>query len=104
VLHSFSDQITVARQAIDIGFFIGFTGPITYRNAYILQEVVKGIPLECILIETDAPFLPPQPFRGKRNEPAYVRLVAEKIGELLELDYQTVAKTTTVNANRLFGW
>lgn len=104
VLHSFSDQLAVARQAIDIGFFIGFTGPITYRNAYILQEVVKGIPLECILIETDAPFLPPQSFRGKRNEPAYVRLVAEKIGELLELDYQTVAKTTTVNANRLFGW
>jgi TatD DNase family protein len=104
VLHSFSEQISVARQAIDISFFIGFTGPITYRNAQVLQEVVRSIPLEYIMIETDAPFLPPQPFRGKRNEPAYVRLVAEKISELLELDFQTVAKETTRNAIRLFGW
>jgi TatD DNase family protein len=104
VLHSFSDQLSVARQAIDIGFFIGFTGPITYRNAQNLQELVKSIPLDCLLTETDAPFLPPQPYRGKRNEPAYVRLVAEKISELLEVDYQTVAKATTVNANQLFGW
>ena len=104
VLHSFSDQLPIARQAIDIGFFIGFTGPITYRNAHNLQDLVKSVPLDCILTETDAPFLPPQPYRGKRNEPAYVRLVAEKISELLEVDYQTVAKATTVNANKLFGW
>jgi TatD DNase family protein len=104
VLHSFSDQLPVARQAIDIGFFIGFTGPITYRNAQDLQEVVKSIPLDHILIETDAPFLPPHPYRGKRNEPAYVRLVAEKISELQEVDYQTVVEATTVNANKLFGW
>ena len=104
VLHSFSDQLPVAKQAIDIGFFIGFTGPITYKNAYNLQELVKSIPLDSILIETDAPFLPPHPHRGKRNEPAHVRLVAEKLSELLEVDFQTVAKATTVNAKQLFGW
>jgi len=104
VLHSFSDQLPVAKQAIDIGFFIGFTGPITYKNAYNLQELVKSIPLDSILIETDAPFLPPHPHRGKRNEPAHVRLVAEKLSELLEVDYQTVAKATTNNSKRLFGW
>ena len=104
VLHSFSDQLPVAKQAIDIGFFIGFTGPITYKNTYNLQELVKSIPLDSILIETDAPFLPPHPHRGKRNEPAHVRLVAEKLSELLEVDYQTVAKATTNNSKRLFGW
>ena len=104
VLHSFSDPLPIALQAINIGFFIGFTGPITYRNAHDLQAVVKEIPLDCILIETDSPFLPPHPYRGQRNEPAHVSLVAEKISELLEEDYQAVASATTVNANQLFGW
>lgn len=104
VLHSFSDQLPSAKQAIDIGFFIGFTGPVTYRNAYALQEVARTIPLECVLIETDAPFLSPHPHRGTRNEPAYVSLVAEKIGELRKVDYHTVAESTTINAKRLFGW
>jgi len=104
VLHSFSDQLPTALQAINLGFFIGFTGPITYRNAPDLQEIASKIPLDCILIETDAPFLPPHPHRGKRNEPAYVRLVAEKIGELQSVDYQTIAMATSANANRLFDW
>ena len=104
VLHSFSDQLPTALQAIDLGFFIGFTGPVTYRNAPDLQEIASKIPLDSILIETDAPFLPPHPHRGKRNEPAYVRLVAEKIGELQSVDYQTIATATSANANRLFDW
>lgn len=104
VLHSFSDQLPLAKQAIDSGFFIGFTGPVTYRNAHALQEVARTIPLECMLIETDAPFLPPHPHRGTRNEPAFVHLVAEKIGELRKVDYHTVAESTTINAKRLFGW
>ena len=104
VLHSFSDQLPTALQAIDLGFFIGFTGPVTYRNAPDLQEIASKIPLDSILIETDAPFLPPHPHRGKRNEPAYVRLVAEKIGELQSVDYQTIAMATSDNAKRLFDW
>jgi TatD DNase family protein len=104
VLHSFSDQFPIAMQAIKNRFFIGITGPVTYQNALDIQDVVRMVPLDCILIETDAPFLPPHPYRGKRNEPAHVRLVAEKIGELRKVDYHTVADATTVNAKYIFGW
>lgn len=104
VLHSYASSIELALQAVELGFFIGITGPVTFQNAKDLQKVVTGLPLERIVIETDAPFLTPHPYRGKRNEPAYVRLVADKIAELQGLDREVVAKHTTSNAERLFNW
>ncbi|RMF47255.1 MAG: TatD family deoxyribonuclease [Anaerolineae bacterium] len=104
VLHSFSASLPLAQQAIAMGFYIGITGPVTFKNAPDLQEVVRALPLEKVLIETDAPFLSPHPHRGKRNEPARVRLTAEKIAALHEVSVDTVARITTENAAHLFGW
>ena len=104
VLHSYSDTLHSAWQAIDLGFFIGITGPVTFSNAKMLQAIVSELPLDRLLIETDAPFLTPHPYRGKRNEPAYVRLVADKIAMINNLDAETVAQATTANAERLFNW
>jgi TatD DNase family protein len=104
VLHSFSDDFDFARRAMDINFFLGITGPITFHNAQDLREVVACLPLEKILVETDAPFLTPHPFRGKRNEPSYVRLVAQQIAEIHDETLSIVAQTTTNNANMLFEW
>ena len=95
VIHCFSGDFKMAAACIDMGFFISIPGTITFKNATSLQEVVNKIPLESILIETDAPFLAPVPFRGKRNEPAYVRYVAEKIAEIKKLPLETVASVTT---------
>ena len=102
VLHSFSGDEATAQQAFAMNFYIGITGPVTYRNAADLQNLVSKTPLERMLIETDAPFLTPQPRRGKRNEPAYVRFVAEKIAELHQRPYDEVAQITTANARLLF--
>lgn len=104
VLHSYSDNLDVAQKAILLGFFIGITGPVTFRNAVGLQNVVKSLPIEKLLIETDAPFLAPHPVRGRRNEPSYIIKVAEKIAELKGLPLSDVANITTANANRLFHW
>jgi TatD DNase family protein len=104
VLHSFSGNLDEARQATEIRFRIGITGPVTFRKADELRQVVESLPLERILIETDAPFLTPQPYRGQRNEPAYVRFVAERIAQLHNLPFEHVAKITTANAERLFHW
>ncbi len=104
VLHSFSGSEGQARRAIEMGFYIGITGPVTFRNAARLQAVVRSLPLERLLIETDSPFLSPHPWRGKRNEPGRVRLVAEKIAELKGLPLAEVAATTTRNAAHLFQW
>jgi TatD DNase family protein len=102
VLHCFSGTLAAAQEVIELGFLIGVDGPVTYRNARQLPAIVKDLPLNRLLIETDAPFLTPHPHRGKRNEPAYVRLVAEKIADLKNLSLQEVAQTTTVNAQVLF--
>jgi TatD DNase family protein len=102
VLHSYSGNLENALQAIELGFFIGITGPVTFKNAAVLQQLVAELPLERLLIETDAPFLTPQPYRGKRNEPAYIRQVADKIANIHNLSPETVAAITTVNAARLF--
>jgi len=102
VIHCFSGDFKMAAACIDMGFFISIPGTITFKNAAILQDVVNKIPLENLLIETDAPFLAPVPFRGKRNEPAYVRYVAEKIAEIKKVSLETVASVTTYNANLLF--
>ena len=102
VLHSFSGSLEDARQALAIGFKIGITGPVTFRNAKELQLVAAELPLEQLLIETDAPFLTPHPRRGERNQPAYVEWVARKIAEIRGCPFETVASQTTTNAEWLF--
>ena len=93
----------MARQAVALGLYLGVDGPITYQNARELPEIVAWVPLERLLIETDCPYLPPDPHRGERNEPAYVRLVAAKVAELKGLPLEEVARVTTENVQRLFG-
>jgi TatD DNase family protein len=102
VLHCFSGNLALAQAVIELGFFIGVDGPITYRNARKLPDIVKALPLDRLLVETDAPFLTPHPHRGQRNEPAYVRLVAEKIADTKNLPPEEVAQATTANAKALF--
>ena len=104
VLHSFSGTLETAQKAIQMGFMIGVTGPITFKNASFRREVIASIPLKDLLIETDSPFLAPHPKRGKRNEPAYVKLVAEKVAELHNQTPREIAEITTANAARLFNW
>jgi TatD DNase family protein len=102
VLHCFSGTPDAAEAALDLGFYLGVDGPVTYPNARALQAMVFGLPLERLLLETDCPYLAPQARRGKRNEPAYLPYIAEKIAELKGLSPSAVARTTTENARRLF--
>ena len=104
VLHSFSGSKSTAEQALNMKFFIGITGPVTYKNAQARRELVKTIPLERLLIETDAPFLAPVPQRGRRNEPAFVCHIADKIAEIHLRDPEEIAAFTTANAQHLFAW
>jgi TatD DNase family protein len=104
VLHSYAGDVSIAQRAISLGFYIGITGPVTYRNATQLQQMVTALPVSGLLVETDAPFLPPHPHRGRRNEPSYVRLVAEKIAILKNQPVEHVSEITTANAERLFQW
>jgi TatD DNase family protein len=104
VLHSYSGDEETARKVTALNFFIGITGPVTFHNAAKLQHLVTALPLESLLLETDAPFLTPHPHRGQRNEPAYVRLVAEKIAEQHKQPLEAVARASTANAARLFAW
>lgn len=103
VMHCFSGSVEVAKECIKMNFCLSFAGPITFKNAKKAKEVVKEIPLEYMLIETDCPYLTPHPYRGKRNEPAYVKLVAEEIAHLKEITYEEVATMTTQNAKKIFG-
>jgi len=102
VLHSFSGDLLMAKRAIDLGFYISISGPVTYHNARRLAEIVQALPLDRLLIETDCPYLTPHPHRGKRNEPAHVRLVAAKIADIKGLTVDMVAAATTANARQLF--
>jgi TatD DNase family protein len=104
VLHSFSGSLRTAQKAIDLNFHIGVTGPLTFKNALARQEIIGSLPLERLLIETDAPFLAPLPKRGERNEPAFVIYIAEKIATLHSITPEQAAELTTSNADRLFGW
>lgn len=104
VLHSFAGNQRTASAAIRLGFMIGVTGPITYARAEARRDLVKELPLECLLIETDAPFLSPEPHRGQRNEPAYVTHIADRIASVQSRTPGEVAYTTSHNAARLFGW
>ena len=102
VLHSFSADWATAEAALGLGFYLGFTGPLTYKKADELRASAARVPLDRVLIETDAPFLAPHPFRGKRNEPAHVRLVAERLAQVRGLSLAEVAAATTANALELF--
>lgn len=104
VLHSFNGNLATAQEAIEMNFFIGVTGPVTYKNAEEKRRIIRKLPLEKLLIETDSPFLAPVPQRGKRNEPAFVRYIADKIAEIHMTTREQVARVTTANAARLFGW
>ncbi len=104
VLHSFSGSLETAQAAMRLGFYLGVTGPVTFTNAHARQTIVAALPLERLLIETDAPFQAPHPWRGKRNEPAYVRLIADKIASLHTCSLEQVASLTSQNAAGLFGW
>jgi len=104
VLHSFNGILETAQKAMEYNFYIGITGPVTYKNAEDKRNVVRQLPLSHLLIETDAPFLAPVPQRGKRNEPAYVAHIADKIAEIHMTTREQVAEITSANANRLFGW
>lgn len=103
VLHSFMGDWDTAVDAVDLGFFLGFTGPVTYKKNEALREVAKEMPLDRLLVETDGPFLAPQSQRGRRNEPAYVRDIAAFLAELRGLPLEIFANMTTENAACLFG-
>ena len=103
VIHCFTGTYEAAREYLDLGFYLSFTGIITFKNARPLREVVRELPLERILVETDSPYLTPVPHRGKRNEPAYVRLVAEAVAQIKGITLEEVARTTSENVRALFG-
>ena len=102
IFHCFSDDLAVARQVMELGFYMGIGGVVTYKNAG-LDAVVKELPLEALVLETDAPYLAPVPFRGKRNESSYLKYVAEKIAEVKGCSVEEVAEVTTRNAQKIFS-
>lgn len=103
VLHSFSGEKRVAEQALLLGYYLGFTGPVTFKNADKLRSIAGQIPVNRILVETDGPYLAPQRNRGKRNEPAYVSEIVAKLAELHHLSFEQMARQTTQNAIDLFS-
>ena len=104
ILHAFSGDMEAAQRAFGLGFLIGFGGPVTYQKADRLREVVRAAPPDRFVIETDAPFLTPMPYRGQRNEPRHAKLVAEQIAQVRQAAVGDIARHTTANAARLFGW
>ena len=102
IFHCFNEDEQSAREIIALGFYLGIGGTVTYKNSK-LPEVLKNIPLENIVLETDAPYLPPVPFRGKRNESSYISYVAQKLAEIKGVSVETVATITTANALKIFA-
>ena len=102
VMHCFTESVDVAQAAMDMGFYISFSGIVTFKNAHSIREVAAYVPLDRMLIETDSPYLAPVPFRGKTNQPGFVKYVAEEIASVKALDVEEVAKATTQNFLRLF--
>ena len=102
VLHSFSAPQAIAERALKIGFYLGFTGPITFKKAEDLRRIARTVPVDHILVETDGPFLTPVPFRGKRNEPAYIPHIVDRLASLKQMPTGEMARLTTDNAGRLF--
>lgn len=103
VMHCFSGSYEMAKRLIDLGFYISLAGPVTFKNAKTPKEVAEKVDLNKLLIETDCPYLTPQPFRGKLNEPANVVYIAQEIARLKNLDVEDVARITTFNAKKVFG-
>jgi TatD DNase family protein len=103
VLHCFSGDLAMAQEAIELGFYISIAGPVTFKNARRLRELVRQLPLEKLLVETDCPYLTPHPHRGKRNEPAYVKLVAQEVARIKGLSLEEVGRITSDNAQALFA-
>ncbi len=103
VMHCFSGDLALMEACLDLNFSIGLGGPVTFKNRKQLKEVATLVPLDRLLLETDAPYLAPHPYRGKRNETAYVRLVAEEIAKLRNIELEELAQVTTQNAKKLFG-
>ena len=103
-IHCYSGSVEMAREFIKIGFYLGIGGVVTYKNAKNLINVINDIPLEYILLETDSPYLTPEPFRGGDNSPEFIPIIAKKIAEIKEVDLRKVEKITTDNANRLFDF
>ena len=102
VMHCFTESLEVALEAIELGFYISFSGIVTFKNAVSIKEVARQVPLNRMLIETDSPYLAPIPYRGKTNQPSYVRYVAEEIAKLRGISLEDVATATTENFFRLF--
>ncbi|MCZ0703617.1 TatD DNase family protein [Natronobacillus azotifigens] len=102
IMHCYNDSVDYVQTCLDLNFYISLGGPVTFKNAKLPKEVAKVVPLDRLLIETDCPFLAPHPNRGKRNEPAYVSLVAEKIAELRGVPVEEIEQATTENGKRLF--
>ena len=103
VMHCFSGSVEFAKECVKEGYSIGIGGVVTFKNAIKMKEVAKHIPLEYIILETDAPYLTPVPYRGTENQPAYVKYVAEEIAKLKEISYEEVKNVTTSNAERIFN-
>lgn len=102
IMHCFSGDTAFAHKVLDLGMLISIPGIVTFKNAVVLHQVAREIPLESMVLETDGPFLAPHPYRGKRNEPAYLLHTAKKIAELREIDIEQLGKQTTANAENLF--
>ncbi len=103
VMHCFSGDVEVARRCLDLGLFISLAGPVTYKNARALPDVARFVPADCLVVETDCPFLPPEGYRGKRNEPAYLTVTAARVAALRGEAFDRLAAVTWDNARRLFG-
>ena len=103
VMHCFSGDVEIARRCLGLGLLISLAGPVTYPKARALPEVARFVPGDRLVVETDCPFLPPQPYRGKRNEPAYLAITAARVAELRGESLQTLAARTSENAAKLFG-
>lgn len=104
VLHAYSADHKFAKKAIENDFYLGIAGPITFKNAEELRTLVYNLPIERMLVETDSPYLSPEPERGKRNEPSNVQWIVEKMASVREQDPEWIARKTTINAETLFSW
>ncbi|HIE52372.1 MAG TPA: TatD family deoxyribonuclease [Armatimonadetes bacterium] len=104
VMHCFSGDRALAERYLARGFYIGLDGPVTFPKASRLHDLAAHLPLNALLLETDCPYLTPHPYRGRRNEPAYLRYIAERVAQLRGLTVEAVAEVTSANAVRLFGW
>ena len=103
VMHCYSGSVELAKEYLKLGFYISLGGPVTFKNARVPKEVAKEVALDRLLIETDCPYLSPEPYRGKRNEPMFVSYVAEEIAKIKGISIEEVAEVTTKNAKKLFG-